>query len=51
MSRMSMNTSLNGYDYDRQAWYKDGVYVRCGHPDSMGCECYGKLHAGESVIL
>ncbi len=37
----------NGYDYTRQAWVKDGVYVRCGHPESMKCGCYGRDHAGE----
>jgi hypothetical protein len=38
---------LNGYDYERQAWVKDGRYIRCGHPESMPCGCYGKAHAGE----
>lgn len=38
---------INGYDYDNQAWVKDGRYVRCGHPDSMDCGCYGRIHAGE----
>jgi len=42
---------LFGYDYKRQAWYDGGVYVRCGHPDSMGCECYGRLNEGKSVIV
>ncbi len=37
----------DGYDYDNQAWVQNGVYVRCGHPDAMGCRCYGKLHEGE----
>lgn len=37
----------NTYDYDRQAWVKDGLYVRCGHPEAMNCGCYGRLHAGE----
>ena len=37
----------NGYDYDRQAWVIEGKYVRCGHPDSMECHCYGKIHEGE----
>jgi hypothetical protein len=38
---------INGYDYDRQAWVKDGRYVQCGHPSSMDCRCYGRVHAGE----
>ena len=40
---------LNGFDYDRQAWVKDGKYVCCGHPESMNCGCYGRKHEGESV--
>ena len=39
----------NGYDYSRQAWVADGLYVRCGHPEKMDCGCYGKHHAGEPV--
>jgi hypothetical protein len=35
------------FDYDRQAWIVDGRYQRCGHPDTMACDCYGRLHAGE----
>ncbi len=37
----------DGYDYEHQAWVKDGKYIRCGHPESMNCQCYGKLHDGE----
>jgi hypothetical protein len=25
----------------------DGLYMRCGHPESMACGCYGRFHAGE----
>lgn len=39
----------NGYDYKNQAWVKDGKYVRCGHPESMRCRCFGRLHEGEPV--
>ena len=49
MSRISTNTALDGYDYDKQAWYQNGVYVPCGHPESMDCNCYGKAHAGQKV--
>ena len=35
------------YDYGRQAWIRDERYVRCGHPASMQCSCYGRLHEGE----
>lgn len=35
------------FDYDRQAWVQKGRYIRCGHPEDMGCDCYGKLHEGE----
>ena len=40
---------INGYDYDNQAWVKDGLYVRCGHPENMDCGCYGKEHEGEQT--
>lgn len=39
------------YDYANQAWVQDGRYVRCGHPEVMACNCYGRLHAGEPIIL
>ena len=48
--RNSINTDANGYDYDNQAWYQNGVYVRCGHPESMDCGCFGKANAGKAVI-
>lgn len=57
MSRQSMDQFdgqgilLNGFDYANQAWVRDGKYVRCGHPETMDCGCYGKAHAGESVSL
>lgn len=41
---------MNGYDYDNQAWVVDGKYVRCGHPQSMNCGCYGREHAGEETL-
>jgi hypothetical protein len=37
----------NGFDYTRQAWVKDGRYLRCGHPEPMNCGCYGREHEGE----
>lgn len=39
----------NGYDYERQAWVVNGRYIRCGHPETMDCQCYGKKHEGEKV--
>lgn len=35
------------YDYTREAWVKARRYQRCGHPEEMRCDCYGRLHAGE----
>ena len=35
------------FDYENQAWIVDGHYVRCGHPEQLGCDCYGKQHEGE----
>lgn len=43
--------NVNGYDYKRQAWVKNGRYQRCGHPDSMVCGCYGREHIGEPVTV
>lgn len=40
---------LNGFDYVHQAWVKDGRYVRCGHPDSMACDCFGRTYEGMTV--
>ena len=40
---------INGYDYQCQAWVKDGRYIQCSHPETMNCECYGKKHQGEEV--
>ena len=40
---------IDGYDYEKQAWVKNGKYIRCGHPDHMRCNCYGKLHEGENT--
>ena len=37
------------YDYKNQAWIVDGKYVKCGHPDIMPCNCYGKKHEGEEA--
>ena len=34
------------YDYENQAWLKDGKYIKCGHTND--CECYGKKHEGET---
>jgi hypothetical protein len=36
------------YDYENQAWLKDGKYIRCGHSQDVDCQCYGKLHEGET---
>ena len=45
---------IHGFDYDKQAWVKDGKYLRCGHPDStdgrpIKCGCYGRAHEGEET--
>lgn len=54
MSRSSANQYkngklLNGYDYENQAWVLNGRYVRCGHPDTMKCDCFGRLHQNQEV--
>lgn len=40
---------INGYDYANQAWVVGGKYVACGHPQSMNCGCYGRVHVGEET--
>ena len=39
------------FDYMRQAWVVAGRYIRCGHPDALGCRCYGREHAGGPATL
>ena len=36
------------YDYEKQAWVRNGKYIKCGHVSD--CNCYGKLHAGEAPV-
>lgn len=38
------------FDYVNQAWIENGRYVRCGHPEAMTCDCYGRKHAGELAV-
>ena len=47
-------SSVDGYDYQNQAWVVSGRYVSCGHVSVPGtgefkCDCYGRLHAGEPI--
>ena len=42
-------TDQSLYDYTNQAWTFNGLYVRCGHPESMNCKCFGKLHENEPI--
>lgn len=37
---------LDGYDYRNQAFVRDGIYVRCGHPETLNCQCFGKRKEG-----
>lgn len=39
---------LNGFDYQRQAWVKDGRFMDCGHVPKH-TTCYGARHAGEET--
>ena len=45
--RTASGRLVNGFDYERQAWVKDGRYVRCGHPEAMRCGCYGREYEGQ----
>lgn len=53
MTRQSVNENYpigglrNGFDYDLQAWVKEGIVMACGHkPD---CGCNGRKYAGWSL--
>jgi hypothetical protein len=48
MNTNNMNHEWDGYDYHNQAWVSGGTYVRCGHPETVNCSCYGRLHEGEA---
>jgi|TARA_R110001583_G_scaffold89184_1_gene230412 hypothetical protein len=37
------------YDYNNQCYIVDGKVDACNHPAAMNCQCYGKLHAGETA--
>jgi hypothetical protein len=39
------------YDYENQVWIVNGKYTRCGHAKEMKCNCYGRLHEGETAII
>jgi len=49
LTALAARELLNGFDYTNQAWVRNGRYVRCGHPAPMNCDCYGRLHHGETV--
>ena len=36
-------TLKNGFDYDRQCWVEDYMILRCGHPETMDCSCFGRF--------
>lgn len=41
---------MEGYDYDNQAWVKNGKYIRCAHSYFHNCKCYGKINEGRETI-
>ena len=56
MSRLSNDqykngVLFNGYDYQNQAWVQNGVYIACGHPETMQCHCFGTINAGEKCTV
>lgn len=56
MSRQSSNQTVNGiikngYSYAKQCWIENGIIENCGHPETMDCRCYGRLHHGEQSTL
>ena len=49
LTALAAERLLNGYDYTHQAWVRNGRYVRCGHPASMPCDCFGRKNAGQPL--
>ena len=41
-------TTVLRYDYDRQAWIRDGIVLPCGHLTVPRAGCYACAHAGEA---
>ena len=41
---------VNGFDYVHQAWVRDGKYVRCGHPENMRCNCWGRIYEHQLAV-
>ena len=50
-SYISEDKKKLSYDYDLQVWIKEGKYQDCGHPESMSCGCYGRLHKNEKAVI
>ena len=46
-----ISKSVTLFDYTNQAWTVCGKYIRCGHPETMDCRCYGKTHSGEAADM
>ena len=44
-------TLKNGFDYDRQCWVEDYMILRCGHPETMDCSCFGRFLEGKDIRL
>ena len=42
---------INGFDYENQAWVRNGRYERCGHPENMKCSCHGRKYENDRVEL
>ena len=53
MSRLyySKDKSDYSFDYEKQVWIKGGVYIDCGHPKHMKCNCFGRLHKDEKAVI
>lgn len=41
----------SGYSYTLQCWIINRVVQDCGHPDAMHCQCYGRIHKGETILV
>lgn len=47
----SEDKTEHSYDYNKQVWIVNGVYMDCGHRPEMKCGCYGRKHAGEKAEI
>ena len=50
-SYFSEDKKADSYDYKNQVWIRDGKYQDCGHPQTMDCRCFGRIHKNELATI